>query len=291
MANEEYIKETFKPDKLWACPSFTGSAFPGITPPAEGGGGMYQIGEDLNLTLGAYYDYELPAGTINGDAIYNAEYKAGAYVINKGYVFNYIGDSEYHHVFVNIRNTTALPSIGTVDYTAVDISCEILAFDKGTISTPEGGAYCIYTCMPRGTELDQLGTLPSHLNIKINGVEFYSGKYTQEIATPKVYKHVLAYEYDDGTLHLEIECPIYSAKSTAFTSTEAGTRPNLLEMGIINYGNYKCLLAMRGYVDTGLDKIKFPTSTYFATNLATGETFQITNEVGMTFLADLVTEV
>ena len=291
MANEEYIKDTFKPDKLWACPSFTGSSFPGITPPAEGGGGMYQIGEDLNFTLGSYYDYELPEGTVNGDALYNAEYKAGAYVINKGYVFNYIGDSEYYHVFVNVRNTSALPNIGMVQDTAVDIACEILAFVKGTPSNPEGGAICIYTFMPRGTELNSSNPFPSHLNIKINGTEFYSGKYTQEIASPKVYKHVLAYEYDDGTLHLEIECPIYSAKSTAFNSTEAGTRPGLLDIGIVNYGNYKCLLAMRGYVRTSLDQIEFPISTYFATNLATGETFQITNKVRMTFLADIVSEV
>ena len=88
MANDEYIKDTFKPDKLWACPSFTGSSFPGITPPAEGGGGMYQIGEDLNFTLGHYTEKTIPEGTVNGDAFYNAEYKAGSYVINKAYIYN-----------------------------------------------------------------------------------------------------------------------------------------------------------------------------------------------------------
>lgn len=204
MANEKYIKDTFKPDKLWACPSFTGSTFPGITPPAEGGGGMYQIGEDLNFTLGTYADGTIPLTTVNGNALYNAEYKAGAYVINKGYIFNYIGDSEEYHVFVNVRNGSALPTQGNTGSTAVDITCEVLAFmnqDETSI------AYC-YTCMPRGKYPDgSVGSL--FQNINVNGVTFYCGDYIN-LLLGKVYQHIITVG------NTGIELIIFSYRSTAF---------------------------------------------------------------------------
>lgn len=293
MANEEYIKETFKPDKLWACPSFTGSAFPGITPPAEGSGGMYQIGEDLNFTLGSYYDYEIPKGTVNGDALYNAVYKAGAYVVNKGYIYNYIGDSGYYHVFVNVRNGNALGSYGTVADSPVDIICEILAFMRGNASDPNGGAFCAYTCMPRGKDVNPHDSAypGDYYNIKVNGVEFYSGKQIEEIASPKLYQHEVAYEYDDGSLHLEIICIIINAKSTSYTSNDAEFFVGLLTTGFANYGNYKCLLNMKDFTTFNIGNLQFPNTPYFATNLLTGESFQITNKVTLAFLADIVTEI
>lgn len=291
MANEKYVKENFKPDKLWACPSFTGSIFPGITPPDEGGGGMYQIGEDLNFTLGAYYDYEIPTGTVNGDALYNAEYKAGAYVVNKGYVYNYIGDSGYYHVFVNVRNGNSLGSYGSVAYSAVDMVCEILAFIRGTALDPNGGAFCAYTCMPRGEDVNPDSGYPANsYNIKVNGVEFYSGKYTEDLAATKIYQHEVAYEYDDGSVHLEISCIIINSTSAAYTSSDAEFFYGKLTTGFANYGGYKCLLNMRDYTTFVTGDLKFPNSNYFATNLSTGENFQLTNNVTLGFLADIVTE-
>lgn len=217
MANEEYIKETFKPDKLWACPSFTGSSFPGIKPPAEGGGGMYQIGEDLNFTLGSYSDYEIPKGTVNGDALYNAEYKAGAYVVNKGYIYNYIGDSGYYHVFVNVRNDNALGSYGAVTSGAVDFRCEILAFTEGNVTTLDGGAFCAYTCMPRGTgTIDPVGSGGEDLNIKINGVEFYSGKYVDN-RIKTIYRHNITLTPEGTNGEYAIKCSVINTHSELYS--------------------------------------------------------------------------
>lgn len=291
MANEKYVKETFKPDKLWACPSFTGSSFPGITPPAEGGGGMYQIGEDLNFTLGSYYDYEIPAGTVNGDALYNAEYKAGAYVINKGYVYNYIGDSGYYHVFVNVRNGNALGSYGTVADYPVDMICEILAFIPGTASDPDGGAFCAYTCMPRGISVYE-NSMGEEQSIKVNGVKFYSAKYIDEVGGySKLYQHEVAYEYDSNGVHLEISCPIVNAKSTPYESNDAEFFVSLITTGFSKYSNVAVLLDMKDFITFNTGDVTFPNADYFATNLFTGENFKLTNNVTLTFLADIVTEI
>lgn len=219
MANEEYIKDTFKPDKLWACPSFTGSSFPGITPPDEGGGGMYQIGEDLNFTLGAYADGTIPLTTVNGIALYKAEYKAGAYVVNKGYIFNYIGDSEKYHVFVNVRNGSALPTQGNTRSTAVDITCEVLAFMK---QDEANVAYC-YTCMPRGKYPDgSVGSL--HKNINVNGVTFYCGDYIESLLG-KVYQHIIRI----GNKGIEVVS--FSYRSTAYNKAYLTIDPYYIVSG------------------------------------------------------------
>lgn len=288
MANEEYVKETFKPDKLWACKSVTESAFPGITPPEEGGGGgMYQIGEDLNFTPGAYSDGIFAFGSVNGDAFRDAEYKAGAYVVNKGYVFNYIGDSGKQHVFVNVRNASSLPGSGAVDYTEVDIACEVLAFWQQ--NDYDDYISWMYTCMPRGSDIND-NTIPSHKNIKVNGVEFYCGEYTTEIASSKVYKHILSYKYTHEGLNLQIDCPVYSAKSNAYTALEAGTRISLLDTGYVYSAGKALMLCMRGFTTSSKEMAFFPTEPYFATNLKNGETLKIETGVRMTLITDTVFE-
>lgn len=286
MANEEYVKETFKPDKLWACPSIVGSAFPNITPPEEGGGGgMYQIGEDLNFTPGSYFDYEIPAGTVNGDALYNAEYKAGAYVINKGYVFNYIGDSGNQHVFVNVRNAGALPSIGQVGVVPVDIVCEVLAFTKGTPPNPDGGSICIYVDMPSSSN----ESIKSNNTIKVNGLKFYSGDYIETLISTDIYQHELVFSYMEST-QLEIYCKFVNTRRESYTENDDPYYYlPLITTGFATY-DHTCMIDMVHFSRQSVGRVYFPTQTYNAIDLVTGEAFQITKQGAMRLLTDTVTK-
>lgn len=290
MANEEYVKETFKPDKLWACKSVTESAFPGITPPEEGGGGgMYQIGEDLNFTPGAYSDGIFEFGSVNGDAFRDAEYKAGAYVVNKGYVFNYIGDSGKQHVFVNVRNSSLLPSSGGIDSAPIDIACDVLAFWQNY--DYDDYITWVYTCMPSGYETRDPSSLPSHWNIKVNGAEFYCGKYIEQLVATKIYQHHIALSYSSDGLELEIECFIVNSRASAYTANDVYKTLGQLTTGFVSYGNYHCTLTMMYFTRDGLDQLHFPTAPQHVINLTTGEPFEITNEETLTFLADIVTQI
>lgn len=290
MANEEYVKETFKPDKLWNCPSIVGSAFPNITPPEEGGGeGMYQIGEDLNLTVGAYSDGIFSFGTVNGDAFRNAEYKAGAYVINKGYVFNYIGDSGKQHVFVNVRNTSSLPSIGMVEHIPVEIACDVLAFWQEYDF--DDYISWVYTCMPTGYDRLDPYALPHHWNIKVNGVEFYCGKYIDSLMETKIYQHNLYFIYLKDDLELDFYCPVVNSKEDAYSNNDAYNAMELLTFGFHDEPTRKFVLPMKNFVRTGLDKIFFPTSTCYVSNLSTGEMLILTEELQLQFLGDTVVQI
>lgn len=127
MANEEYIKENFKPDKLWACPSFTGSKFPGVVSPNTEITNLLGDGVKLYITKG----YATNVKAVNENLLG----QPGTYIINNDKIYTYAGIIDGRYYFTN---TILYPGIDLSNKWANDLQMDGLLLDIVIYSYTDG---------------------------------------------------------------------------------------------------------------------------------------------------------